>query len=247
MNIWNTTMLGTVDPNFANGINPFWGYSYAVLHNYSCAPCRANAYCPDPTQMQPINCPNNTYSYPGAITVDKCICPANSAWLQGTNCTCNQGLYKVTNTSAPLGGWQCNQCGTGTYGSSPGVCTQCTQGTYQSGTGMVGVSACISCSLGTYQPGGGRSACWSCPANSTTLLPGQTQMNHCSCGPGLGPFTPGEIAWYNFDTNACLVDASGNNLNLSPNSAAPCSSSSSVYGGSSASFLGTNYCMPCSS
>lgn len=123
---------------------------YRATSAYRCTSCTQNSYCPSQTVNEIIQCPNNTYSLPGASSTSQCGCPANAAHRAATNnCTCNAGFYAMPNATAPMAGWQCNACpanlsspegasslsqcvcAEGFYPTtSPTTCSQCTAGTY---------------------------------------------------------------------------------------------------------------------
>ncbi len=116
--------------------------------NRSCTRCTSNSYCPGGAENLTIPCPNAMYSLPGSSSIAECSCPANSALVPELNCTCNNGYYRVANSSAPLGGWQCNLCPKG------GICnlgnlTDCPPGFHCPNTGM---STPTICPVGAYCP-----------------------------------------------------------------------------------------------
>ena len=133
-----------------------------VVVNQNCAPCVRNSFCTGGLSVQ--SCPNQMYTLPTALSVDQCVCPANSGWIQGYNCTCNPGYYKVNNTFA-LGGWQCVTCPVASY-CYLGIQTTCPLNSLSlassflvtnctgclSGYIKVADMNCIACKFGYYCP-----------------------------------------------------------------------------------------------
>ena len=144
-----------------------------------CTQCSANSYCPSVGASSTVVCPNNTFSYSGASSVYQCICPDNSQWKQGTNCTCNDGFFPVVNSSA-FGGFQCAFCQPGSYCVN-GQSYPCAAGTYQTG---VDTTACDKCAMGTYMPRTSSTDCMNCPQNSYTTSVGANSSTQCLCKAG---------------------------------------------------------------
>ena len=169
---------------------------YRATSAYRCTSCMQNNYCPSQTLNEIIQCPNNTYSLPGASSTSQCTCPRNSALRTTTNnCTCNAGFYALPNATAPMAGWQCNACPTnlsspegasslsqcvcagGFYPTtSPTTCAQCTAGTYcpfpntgpmHCPAGLASVDGALACTL-------------QCPAGFH--CPGNGQVIQCPTG-----------------------------------------------------------------
>lgn len=160
MLVYNTSITSPVTGRFlrwyhggnpiGEGIGLLQMTVYRATSAYRCTSCMQNNYCPSQTLNEIIQCPNNTYSLPGASSTSQCTCPTNSALRIATNnCTCNAGFYAFPNATAPMAGWQCNACPTnlsspegasslsqcvcagGFYPTtSPSTCAQCTAGTY---------------------------------------------------------------------------------------------------------------------
>ena len=130
----------------------------------SCSACTTNFYCPGGQVNLQVPCPNSTYSLPAAPSVDQCVCPASASWIQGLNCTCNPGFYRVSNAFS-LGGWQCNTCPANSY-CYQGALTTCPLNSASlassslvshcngclTGYEQVSVANCTACLLGYYCP-----------------------------------------------------------------------------------------------
>ena len=58
-----------------------------------------------------VACPSGLYSTPGSDNESDCRCPdfSRSSWKGSSAeaCTCNDGYYRVGNSSNPLAGWHC--------------------------------------------------------------------------------------------------------------------------------------------
>jgi hypothetical protein len=159
----------------------------------SCETCQANSFCPGGYANFSVPCPNGTYSLAGSSLASQCTCPTN-AYYNGSNCTCDAGYYKVLNSSAPLGGWQCvicpksngcandsiSLCTAGTYASSTGlsVCSNCNPGLFSLGA----ASACLTCAPGAYGPSAGLSQCPTCGPGTFSNTIGLTACSECELG-----------------------------------------------------------------
>jgi len=145
---------------------PAGAFQLATCHGTTdsmCGACANGTYSPTPGALQcsqcPVNrycsvtasfvCPNGTYSLPGASDISQCHCPANAS--AGLNCTCNAGFIKVLNASAPLGGWQCDLCGAGTFATTR--CMTCPAHHF-----CPTAVSLVSCPNGTYSTPGAKSA-----------------------------------------------------------------------------------------
>jgi len=140
-----------------------------------CFECSRDHYCPGNRSNYTIECPNSTYSLPGASSVSQCACPANAALLPERNCTCYDGYYKVFNASAPLGQWQCSLCPKGSN-CSLNLLTPCPPGYFCPNTGM---TTPIICPRGSFCPESSITAT-TCPAESYTPTTGFASCLQCT-------------------------------------------------------------------
>ena len=155
-------------------------------------------------------------------------CPPRS-WSEAgqsfiTSCSCEAGLYLVTNLSIPYGGsGYCQQCPLNMH-SPPGStqlsecscnadfylaadgsfeCVAC-PGNMKSPAGSTDVSAC-KCPASFYADAGHNKTCRPCPGSSSSAE-GSTSINNCICPPGLGVATNSYSRHMTSDQDVCDVE-----------------------------------------
>jgi hypothetical protein len=140
-----------------------------VANNSTCDDCPANSYCLGGGVA--TQCPQYLYSLQGSVQPSHCQCPANSQ-LTSTGCVCNDGFSRKTNSTAPLGGWECTTCASGSLCINGSV-APCTAG-YSCANGAVNV-----CPVNRYCPEG-TSASMACPMSAHSAA----GSSSCTCNDG---------------------------------------------------------------
>jgi hypothetical protein len=211
--------------------------------NSVCVACSAGKYDNANDVWVCIDCPTNSNSVAGSITVGACNCKVGYTGPDGVECgRCAAGKYKNTTGSALCTSCLSNSysvsasttctCNAGFSGPNGGACTQCVAGKYKSAPGS---AACIACPV-ALRPGwkhmyelcdwkvqkrDWNAACMNCPANANSLT-SSSVITACVCNAG----------FYGRNGTACTAcgtatykNTTGTALCLScpPNSGASCS------------------------
>jgi sugar lactone lactonase YvrE len=170
----------------------------------SCGLCPSDTYCPGGQVNYLVTCPDSKYSVAGSSSVAQCACPVSSTWLQSLNCTCNNGTYKVLNSAASLGGWQCNTCPATKY-CQLGNAVACPAG-YSCPANTVNP---VICPLGYYCVAS-VSAPVACPVGTYAASTGTTSLAGClPCGYGYYSTSVGSsvCAACQINTNTTVTNA----------------------------------------
>jgi len=143
-----------------------WNGVSGVDSVFGCINCLAGTYAPSRGSSACALCARGTFAnFSGSLQCTPCFAGTFSDRDGTTACDeCAVGSF-----STSIGGLsgECQPCGPGTYGLSPGgyssvSCVACNRGTFSTGVGRVGAGSCSVCKVGTYSLPRSES-CGSCP------------------------------------------------------------------------------------
>lgn len=162
----------------------------------TCMPCEAGGYCESGAQR--VECPDNSWSEPGAKTRSDCVC--NNATHYGTLANPGSVCYRTPPTMRCLGSCECAPGWRPMYSTSAdgllvikACVTECETGQYAIIDPVTFERRrCEPCPLNTYSsskqavdPGEGRTPCTPCPPRFETVSTGSTAPSQCLCMAGV--------------------------------------------------------------